>query len=200
MNNLKHIDHGTYVIDKINYINHVCKNPNVKKKEYEIDKSNVNVVDNEKIAYIQLMYYKNPTLYITTPKMFCPFGFNCKTNLMNLQFTNYKEDENMNSFFEFIKNIEFSNMNYIGLTEENCDLYSSQIQYDKNGKYDPTLIVKLPFVYNKYTVDIYNDNFPITIQNIQKFSNMKCDIYIDKIWKYNDKFICKWKAKNIYVY
>ena len=62
------------------------------------------------------------------------------------------------------------------------------------------LIVKLPFVYNKYTVDIYNDNFPITIQNIQKFNNMKCDIYIDKIWKYNDKFICKWKAKNIYVY
>ncbi len=50
MNNLKHIDNGTYVIDKINYINHICKNPNVKKKEYEIDKSNVNVVNNEKIA------------------------------------------------------------------------------------------------------------------------------------------------------
>lgn len=200
MNNLKNIDHGNYIIDKINYINFTTENPNVKKKNYIVDKSNEKVVDNEKISYIQLKYNKQLTLYITTPKMFCPFGLNCKTNIMNLQFTNYKSDENMNSFFEFIKNIEFAQMNYIGLNEDNCNLYSSQIQYDKKGKYDPTLIVKLPFVYNKYEVDIYNDNFPMTIQNIQKFSNMKCDIYIDKIWKFNEKYICKWKAKNIYVY
>ena len=25
------------------------------------------------------------------------------------------------------------------------------------------------------------------------------DIYIDKIWKFNEKFICKWKAKVIYL-
>ena len=200
MNNLKHIDHGKYVIDKITYQNFICENPNEKKKKYLIDKSEESPVNNEKIAYIQLHYGKLSSLYITTPKMFCPFGLNLKTNIMNLQFTNYKTDENMNNFFEFIKMIEFNNMHHLGLNEDNCDIYSSQIQYDKNNKYDPTLIVKLPFNYNKYDVDIYNDNYKITIQSIQKFSNMKCDIYIDKIWKYNDRYICKWKVKNIYVY
>ena len=90
-------------------------------------------------------------------------------------------------------------MLHIGLTDDNSDLYSSQIQYDKKERYDTTLILKLPFTYNKYDVDIWHDKFPITIKGIQKFSNMICDIYIDKIWKYNEKYICKWKVKNIYV-
>ena len=33
MNNLKHIDHGKYIIDNIKYINYDCTNPNVKTKE-----------------------------------------------------------------------------------------------------------------------------------------------------------------------
>ena len=49
-------------------------------------------------------------------------------------------------------------------------------------------------------MDIYNDNYNITIKNLTKFINVKCDIYIDKIWKYNDQYICKWKASKIYVY
>ena len=28
---------------------------------------------------------------------------------------------------------------------------------------------------------------------------MQCDIYIDKIWKYNDVYYCKWKARKIYL-
>ena len=36
MNNLINIDHGAYVIDKVNYINHACKNPNVKKKNMKL--------------------------------------------------------------------------------------------------------------------------------------------------------------------
>ena len=53
------------------------------------------------------------------------------------------------------------------------------------------------FNYNKYEVDIYNDRFPITILGIQKYMTMTCDIYIDKIWKFNGKYICKWKVKKI---
>lgn len=200
MNNLKNIDHGKYVLDKINYKNFKCKNPNIKKREYIEDGEKKNVIDNEKIIYIQLYYGKITTLYVTTPKMFCPFGLNRNTNIMNLQFTNYKTDPNMNSFFEFIRTLEYNNMNYIGLTEDNSELYKSQIQYSKDNKYDPTLITKLPFSYNKYDVDIYHNDYPITINNIQKFSNMICDIFIDKIWVYNDTYICKWKVKNIYVF
>ena len=196
--NLKNIDHGIYTIDKINYINYNLKNPNTQKKEY-INDTTV-AVNNDKLAYIQVIYNNNPIIYITTPKMFCPFGLNKKNNLMNLQFSNYKTDVHMNSFFEFIKNIEFQQMAHIGITEENIDLYNSQIQYDKKDVYDPTLIVKLPFNYNKYEVDIYNDKFLISIFNIQKFNSLTCDIYIDKIWKYNEKYVCKWKVRNIFVH
>ena len=198
MNKLKNIDHGNYMIDSFKYFDKECQNPNVKKKKY-IDSDDNDTLNNENLAYIQIIYNNNPTIYLTTPKMFCPFGLNQKTNIMNLQFSNLKTDPNMKSFYEFIKHIEFSQMLHIGLTDDNSDLYSSQIQYDKKERYDPTLILKLPFTYNKYDVDIWHDKFPITIKGIQKFSNMICDIYIDKIWKYNEKYICKWKVKNIYV-
>ena len=198
ISNLKHIDHGKYIIDKIQYINFNLKNPNVQEKEYIRDDSVA--VENERLSYIQLLYNNNPMVYITTPKMFCPFGFNKNANTMNLQFTNLETDAHMKSFFEFIQNIEFQQMAHIGLTEENADLYKTQIQYDKKGVYDPSLYVKLPFNYNKYEVDIYNDRFPITILGIQKYMTMTCDIYIDKIWKYNDTYICKWKVRNIFVH
>lgn len=193
------IDHGVYLIEGFKYIDKDCINPNSKKKQYK-DSENKNTVNNEKLSYIQLLYNNNPTIYLTTPKMFCPFGLNTTTNILNLQFTNLKSDKNMKSFYEFIKNLEYSQMAYIGLSEENCELYNSQIQHDKNGKYDPTLICKLPFTYNRYDVDIYKDDYPITIKGLNKFINVTCDIYIDKIWKYNERYICKWKIKNIYVY
>ena len=198
MNNLKHIDHGRYTIDHIKYINYNLKNPNVKEKEYEEDDSVA--IENEKVAYIQVIHDRNPIIYVTTPKMFCPFGLSKKGHTMNLQFSNYKTDPHMNSFFEFIKNIEFQQMAHIGLDENNSELYKSQIQYSKNDVYDPSLVTKLPFKYNKFEVDIYKDDFPISIFNIQKFMNMTCDIYIDKVWKFNDRYICKWKVRNIYVY
>ena len=117
---------------------------------------------------------------------------------INLQFTNHKTDKIMNSFLEFIRNIEFQQMQMIGLDEDNSDLYLSQIRYPK--KYDPNLVIKLPFNYNKYNVDIYNDQFPISIFNISKFNKMTCDIYIDKMWKFNERYVCKWKVKKIFVH
>jgi len=193
--NLKHIYYERYSIDNIRYENYNLKNPNVKDKEYVLDNSDA--VKNEKLAYIQVIYNNNPILYVTTPKMFCPFDLNKKGFTMNLQFTNYKTDPEMNGFFEFIKNIEFQQMAHIGLDETNSELYMSQIQYSKNDVYDPTLVVKLPFKYNKFEVDIYSDNFTLSVFNIQKFMNMTCDIYIDKIWKFNDKYICKWKLQRL---
>ena len=39
INNLKHIDHGIYIVDQIQYINYNLKNPNVQEKEYIQDDS-----------------------------------------------------------------------------------------------------------------------------------------------------------------
>ena len=62
------------------------------------------------------------------------------------------------------------------------------------------LSVKVPFVNNRYDIDIYSDEYSlINIENICNFTKMKCDIYIDKIWKWNDLFTCKWKIKVIHL-
>ena len=132
--------------------------------------------------------------------MVIPFGIDKGNGFqMKLQFTNYKNDANMKSFYDFISNLEFQQMQYIGLDEDDIDLYNSQIYQDKQNKYDPLLTVKIPFIKNKFNVDIYHDEYTLNVLNINKFSKVKCDIYIDKIWKYNEKYICKWKVKKIYV-
>ena len=84
MNNLKHIDHGRYTIDHIKYINYNLKNPNVKEKEYEVDDSVA--IENEKVAYIQVIHDRNPIIYVTTLKMFCPFGLSKKVVYENEEF------------------------------------------------------------------------------------------------------------------
>tara|TARA_B100000768_G_C11114223_1_gene304669 strand:- start:443 stop:721 length:279 start_codon:yes stop_codon:yes gene_type:complete len=91
-------------------------------------------------------------------------------------------------------------MQNLGITEKDMDKYGTQIRVDKSGKYDPNLSVKIPFVGNRYQVEVFNDTQEnINIYNINNFVKMQCDIYIDKIWKYNGVFYCKWKARKIYL-
>ena len=60
--------------------------------------------------------------------------------------------------------------------------------------------IKLPFHKNKFQTDIYSENSSgFNLFNIQRFTAMKCDIYLDKIWKMNDKFYAKWKCSYIHI-
>ena len=134
--------------------------------------------------------------------MVCPFGVNQQGSsfILNLQFTNYKENKEVHQIYDFINQLENKQIEHIGLDESNIDLYLSQIKRDKNKKYDPNLVIKIPFRYNKMDINCYNkegDN--INILNLSKFSKVKCDIYIDKIWLFNEKYICKWKLKTLYL-
>lgn len=196
MNKLKNIDYNKYKLEDINYISYICTD--VKKKKYKQD--NTIPKDNDRLSHIDIFYGYNTILELTTPEMIIPFGIDKGNGFqMKLQFTNYKSDSNMKSFYDFISNLEFQQMQYIGLDENNVDLYNSQIYQDKQNKYDPLLTVKIPFIKNKFNVDIYHDEYILNVLSINKFSKVKCDIYIDKIWKYNEKYICKWKVKKIYV-
>ena len=196
MEKLRNIDHDKYKLEDINYISYICTD--VKKKKYKQD--NTIPKDNDRLSHIDIFYGYNTILELTTPEMIIPFGIDKGNGFqMKLQFTNYKSDPNMKSFYDFISNLEFQQMQYIGLDEDEIDLYNSQIYQDKQNKYDPSLTVKIPFIKNKFNVDIYHDEYTLNVLNINKFSKVKCDIYIDKIWKYNEKYICKWKVKKIYV-
>ena len=192
-------DFGKYSSNKITYTKFICTDN--KKKEFKEDNSKKNPIDINNLSYINIYHDSNPNIIITTPIMVCPFGFESNNGVygIKLQFTNYKSDKHMSSFFNFIRNLEFFNMKYIGITDENIDIYKSQI-LDSNEKYDPLLNVKIPFLNNRFNINVYNDKYNLNISNIDKFSKVKCDIFIDKIWKYNGKYICKWKLKNIHVY
>ena len=198
MNKLINIDHGIYDLDKIKHINYICTN--LEEKEYKVDNTEI-PKNNERLSYIDIFYKYNTKIEVTTPEMILPFGIDKNYGFqMKLQFTDYKNDKNMKSFYDFITNLEFNQIKHIGLNEDDLHLYNSQIYQDKNNKYDPLLTVKIPFKKNKFLVDIYNEDYMLNVLNINKFSKLKCDIYIDKIWKYNEKYVCKWKVSKIFVF
>ena len=48
--------------------------------------------------------------------------------------------------------------------------------------------------------DLYADfSSAVNIFTIRKFQKMECDIYVDKVWRMNDKFYMKWKCKIIHM-
>ena len=192
-------NHNYYLGKDITYKKYICKDCSQKKKEYELCKDyecDPKTISN--LGYIEIGIGKFP-IVLTTPLMVCPFGFNKGTNTLTLQFTNYKTDPEMNSFLRFIKELELQQMQYIGLEEEEADLYLSQIKVDGQMKYDPNFLLKVPFKDNGYDVSIKNKDSSISVTNIYKWTKLKCDIYIDKIWKFNGKYVCKWKVKNILI-
>ena len=193
-------NHNYYLGKEITYKKYICKDCSQKKKEYEICRDDENNPKNiQNLGYIELSIGGRQSIVLTTPIMLCPFGFNKGTNTLNLQFTNFKTDPEMNSFLRYIKELELNQMEYIGLEEDESDLYLSQIKVDGQMKYDPNLILKVPFRNNSYDVSIKNNGSSISVTNIYKWTKLKCDIYIDKIWKFNGKYVCKWKVMNILI-
>ena len=197
---LNNYDHDKLTVQDVGCQHMSCKNVNAKKKEYEVCQSSP--LTDLKFGYSQLFYHIQPKLAVTTPVMICPFGINNQgTNFkMCLQFTNYMSDPVMKSFYEFIQETEYKQMELLGLNEGTSDLFLSQIRHDKQERYDPNLDIKIPFSYNKFQCDIYSDDYEgVGIMNISKFSKLQCDIYLDKIWKYNDNYVSKWKVKMIHL-
>lgn len=198
METLKNIHHNIYEQKQYTYKIFSIKDCSAKKKEYEPYQGSSIPKEISNLGYINIQAGKYPIM-ITTPTMVCPFGFNKSTGQLPLQFTNVKTDPEMHSFFDFIRRFEFEQMKYLGLTSEDSELYISQIKYDKQDRYDPNLSVKVPFYGNKYDVDIYSEDSNNSLTRVYNFSKVKCDIYVDKIWKFNDHFICKWKVKRVVI-
>lgn len=196
---LSNLHHNLFESKPLQFNKFVCKDCTQKKKEFEYDGSKRIPKEIPNLGYVEISMGEY-RIMVTTPTMVCPFGFNRSNNQMALQFTNVKTDSEMNSFFNFIQALEMKQMQYLGFDEDDADLYLSQIRHDKNGKYDPNLIVKVPFSKNKYDVDIRNQDGECSISNLYKFSKMQCDIYIDNIWKFNEKYVCKWKVKKILLF
>lgn len=159
--------------------------------------------DNPCFGYIQLSYGRDPFFYVTTPPMTCLFGIQQRygSNFeMCLQFDDLDMDPAMQGFYEFIENVEFVCMKNLGLREDEEDRFVSQIKLDKKQRYEPKLVVKVPFTYNSFQTDIYSDTEEtLNLLTISRFTPMECDIYLDKIWRMNEKFYAKWKCRCIHL-
>ena len=202
MSQLKYLTCDKIKLNQVKYCPFLCDDMSVKQSEKTYSQCEGCIKGHPCFGYIQLYTGKNPFLYVTTPPMKCLFGIQKSGSnfQMSLQFTNLKEDPTMKSFFDFIQQVEFECMKHIGLDETDADNFISQIKYDKKGMYEPNLSVKLPFSYNRFQTDIYSKHSStINLFQIQGFTPMECDIYLDKIWKMNDKYYAKWKCKTIHL-
>ena len=191
--NLNNVNFKTFMCDDMSII---------KNSEKTYSENNDINKDHPCFGYVNIHYLNNPILYITTPPMKCLFGVKKNSNnfQMNLQFTDLEENNKIKDFYDFVQNIEFMCMKYLDLDENNLDKFVSQIQHDKNNRYEPNLLVKIPFHYNQFLTDLYSDNSSVlNIFTIKNFQLMECDLYIDKLWKMNDKFYLKWKCKIIHL-
>ncbi len=176
------------------FLHEDCSNNDKKYIEnYEKDKKPIEL---KNFAYMTINY-KNKPVYVTTPIMTNLWKLTKAPWQIYLQFTNLDNDNEMEKFYNFIKKIEDEQLSILGCKKND---YLSQIRQDKEKKYEPNLCVKIPFLYNKFDCEILNDNYSaMSIMNINNFQKMQCDIYIDKIWKFNGNYICKWKCKKIYI-
>ena len=200
----KYITSDKLSYNNLRFICYLCDDMSITKtSDKKYHKINSIEKDHPCFGYLEVCYLKNPMLYVTTPVMKCLWGVQKKGGnsfQMNLQFTDLEEDPYMKSFFDFVQNTEFMCMKKLGLTEEDADKFVSEIQYDKNEIYEPSLQVKLPFRYNQFLVDLYSDfSSSVNIFSINKFQKMECDLFVDRVWRMNDKFYMKWKCKIIHM-
>lgn len=212
MNN-KYYDYSNIDFSKIKLIQFIKKDPenpehllsdNVEKifqNEYiPLLLTNIKPVDNLLLTHLNIQYKRRTKIYITTPVMMNIFGINKRYNTfeMNLSFLNIDDNPKMKGFYDVIKTFEYTQMAQIGLTKDTQSNYLSQIKQSKDKKYDPYITIKLPFRYNKFDIDIYNKTYSgQSIIDIKHGNHMRCNIFIDKIQKYNGKYICKWKCSYI---
>lgn len=173
--------------------------------------------------------YNNDTLVMQTPYMSLPWNLSCyqssnrnDTFSLSLSFKGIEESEEIEMFFnklndidKFIvkqaiknKNIWFGN----DLSDESIkELYNPIVKHsiDKNtgepdGKYPPTIKIKIPFRNNKFNLKVYDaskkeidlNNMPLP-SLLVKEKEVKVLLEITNIWIMDGKFGCNLNAVQI---
>ena len=143
-----------------------------------IEKIKFNKINNE---IIQILYDDN-RMEINTSLVNIPFG-------LEKEYSNYiLKLEISNELRYIIESIEKKIDEFLNIE------INTQIRKTKNCL--PLLICKIPYKNNKFFCEAItkNNNF-INIYNLQKNEILECVIYIDKIWRYKNKYYYKWKVR-----
>ena len=134
--------------------------------------------------------------YFYTPIMHVPFGIENYKNTysMNLQFRTIKDNDNLKSFLEFIQTLEEQLKKKLNITNED---FISQLKY--HDKYDPILMTKFLFKYDKIECDVKNKKEYLNIHDLGKNFSCKCLLFIDKIWYFKGRYSYKLKVKELII-
>ena len=145
-----------------------------------IDKIKFTKINNE---IIQILYDGNK-LEINTSLVNIPFG-------LEKEYSNYILKLEISTELQYvIESIEKKIDEFLNIE------INTQVRKTKN--FLPLLICKIPYKNNKFFCDaITKTNEFINIFKLKKNDNLECVIYIDKIWRYKNKYHYKWKVNKI---
>ena len=139
--------------------------------------------------------YNNKPLTISTPLIQLPFGIDKIGNDYYFKFSlkNIKNTPELITFFKFIVNLENKIKNIYNI---NDNLFCSQ--YKINNGFDPLISIKIPQTKGQFNC-IFNDTNkkPYNIFNIEKGTKAYVNILIDSLWRSNEKYSYKIKAKEL---
>ena len=141
--------------------------------------------------FINIKYLGKPITFFT-PEVYVPFGIENQYNnyLFKIQLDLTKKN-NLN-LYNFIIKLEEKINEYIN------DNIKSQVRVSK--KYRPLLTCKIPYSYGKIQCNIKNiNNENLNIFKLDKTLRMKCQLVIDKIYKFKDSFYYKIKTNEIII-
>lgn len=127
--------------------------------------------------------YNNQKLILSLFSINTPFGLDKEYNNLYL-----KMELNNKEISKLINNIETKFSDCLNQT------IKTQLRNDN------ILNCKIPRLKNKIICEIKdkNDSY-YNIYNITKNQSISCDISVDSIWKYEDKYFYKWTYKKIII-
>ena len=120
------------------------------------------------------LFYNNDKVVINLPTMKCKSGIEKYFNKYQLILEIDDDD-----FLKFINSLEFNNKKY-------CNKYATYKSNITSYSNNNMLILKVPYRYNKFEVDIKSDRIYLpTIEDIQPGMELKCKMLVSKIWNYS---------------
>lgn len=144
---------------------------------------------------IQVGYDTENSIKIETPVMMLPFGVDyiskIKKYYVKMMFENYKNNIDMESFYNVMMNIEKNIDDYINKYVSSDYNVASEFKF--SGRFDPLINSKLLSYNNCVKTKILSANgSDIDYINIQKKDRVKCILELNSIWPMNNTFCYKW--------
>lgn len=122
--------------------------------------------------------YGKRNLIIKSPEMMCIEPVTKNYNKYTIKFHLDSKNQEHQDFKNFIQNLDIQLQEHL----PKDSYYKSCILYDGE-----TLVLKVPYRYNKFETKVESENYLKTLNDIKQGDHLKCDIHFKSIWKFEVK-------------